>query len=117
MVCVFCISHVPALLTLPIRAFEGRNHCWIASWSSWCRAARVQDCGAELFGRAQGGARAVAFEDLEGLIGGVASATAMGAGAVLGHAFKPWQGALMAFMICLLGYRGLVIVGIKRDRV
>ena len=27
MICVFCISHVPALLTLPIPGYEGRNCC------------------------------------------------------------------------------------------
>lgn len=30
MVCVFCISHVPALLTLQIPGFEGRNLLLIA---------------------------------------------------------------------------------------
>jgi phosphatidate cytidylyltransferase len=30
MVCVFCVAHVPALLTLPIPEFEGRNLLLIA---------------------------------------------------------------------------------------
>ena len=31
MICVFCVSHVPALLTLDIPGYEGRNPLLIAS--------------------------------------------------------------------------------------
>ena len=53
----------------------------------------------------------------EGLIGGVASATALGAALYWATPFTPWQAALMALTICLMGFfGGLVMSAIKRDR-
>ena len=40
----------------------------------------------------------------EGLVGGVASATLLGALLYRITPFKPWQAALMAFLVCLMGY-------------
>ena len=53
----------------------------------------------------------------EGLIGGVASATALGAALSWATPFNPWQAALLAFAICMMGFfGGLVMSAIKRDR-
>ena len=53
----------------------------------------------------------------EGLMGGVASATALGAALYWITPFAPWQSALMAFVLCLMGFfGGLVMSAIKRDR-
>ena len=53
----------------------------------------------------------------EGLIGGVGSATLLGAGLYWATPFKPWQAALLALLICVMGFLGgLVMSAIKRDR-
>jgi phosphatidate cytidylyltransferase len=53
----------------------------------------------------------------EGLIGGVASATALGAALFWITPFTPLQAAALAFVICIMGFfGGLVMSGIKRDR-
>ena len=53
----------------------------------------------------------------EGLIGGVASATLLGAALHGITPFSPLQAAGMALLICLMGFfGGLVMSAIKRDR-
>src|SRR5699024_10233419 len=53
----------------------------------------------------------------EGLIGGVLTATASGAGLWWFTPFAWWQGALLALVSCLMGlFGGLVMSSIKRDR-
>src|SRR5699024_6440037 len=53
----------------------------------------------------------------EGLIGGVLTATAIGAGRWWITPFAWWQAALLAFVSCLMGFfGGLVMSSIKRDR-
>jgi phosphatidate cytidylyltransferase len=53
----------------------------------------------------------------EGLVGGIASATAIGAALYWITPFAPWQAALMALAICVMGFfGGLVMSAIKRDR-
>jgi phosphatidate cytidylyltransferase len=51
------------------------------------------------------------------LIGGVATATALGGALYWITPFSPLQAAGMAFVICIMGFfGGLVMSGIKRDR-
>jgi phosphatidate cytidylyltransferase len=53
----------------------------------------------------------------EGLIGGILSATAVGAAVWWATPFTPLQAAGMAFLICVMGFSGgLVMAAIKRDR-
>lgn len=53
----------------------------------------------------------------EGLVGGVASATSVGAGLWWITPFSPLQAASMAFVTCLMGFLGgPVFSAIKRDR-
>ena len=39
MVCVYGISHVPALLLLKFPDYEGKTHSWCFFWCWWCKAA------------------------------------------------------------------------------
>ena len=118
MICVYCITHVPALLTLEIPGYEGRNLLLIAFLVIVVQGSDVlQYVWGKLLGKPQGRARAVAVEDLEGFVGGVASATRSGAALYWITPFTPWQAALMALTICLMGFfGGLVMSAIKRDR-
>jgi len=54
---------------------------------------------------------------VEGFVGGVLSATAIGAALWWITPFSPWQAAAMALVINLMGFfGGLVMSAIKRDR-
>ena len=53
----------------------------------------------------------------EGFIGGILTATLLGAGLWWATPFSPWQAAGMALAITLLGFAGgLTMSAIKRDR-
>ena len=118
MVCVFCISHVPALLTLNIPGFEGRNLLLIVFLVLVVQSSDVlQYIWGKLFGRHNIAPDVSPSKTLEGLIGGVASATAIGAGLWWITPFSPWQSALIALAINVMGFLGgLVMSAIKRDR-
>ncbi|TMH62123.1 MAG: phosphatidate cytidylyltransferase [Betaproteobacteria bacterium] len=118
MVCVFCISHVPALLTLDIPGFEGRNLLLIVFLVLVVQSSDVlQYIWGKLFGRHRFAPDVSPSKTLEGLIGGVASATAIGAALWWITPFKPWQSALIALAINVMGFLGgLVMSAIKRDR-
>ena len=118
MICVFCVSHVPALLTLPIPGFEDRNLLLIAFLVIVVQGSDVlQYVWGKLFGKRKVAPELSPSKTWEGLIGGVASATALGAALYWATPFNPWQAALMALTICLMGFfGGLVMSAIKRDR-
>ena len=118
MICVFCVSHVPALLTLDIPGFAGRNLLLIAFLVLVVQGSDVlQYVFGKLFGRRKVAPDLSPSKTWEGLIGGVASATALGAALWWITPFSIPQAAGMALVICLLGFfGGLVMSGIKRDR-
>jgi phosphatidate cytidylyltransferase len=118
MVCVYCISHVPALLTLDIPGYEGRNLLLIAFLVLVVQGSDVlQYIWGKLAGRRKVAPQLSPSKTWEGLIGGVLSATALGAALYWITPFTPWQAALVALTICLMGFfGGLVMSAIKRDR-
>lgn len=118
LICVFCISHVPALLTLEIRDYEDRNLLLIAFLVIVVQSSDVlQYVWGKLFGRRKLAPVISPSKTWEGLIGGVLSATALGAALWWATPFNPWQAALMALAINLMGFfGGLVMSAIKRDR-
>ncbi len=118
LICVFCISHVPALLTLEIRDFEDRNLLLIAFLVIVVQSSDVlQYVWGKLLGRHKLAPVISPSKTWEGLIGGVLSATALGAALWWITPFSPWQAALMAFAINAMGFfGGLVMSAIKRDR-
>jgi phosphatidate cytidylyltransferase len=118
MICVFCISHVPALLTLPIPGFEGRNLLLIAFLVIVVQGSDVlQYVWGKLLGRRKVAPELSPSKTWEGLIGGVASATLLGAGLYWATPFNPWQAGALALLICIMGFLGgLVMSAIKRDR-
>jgi len=118
MISVFCISHVPALLTLDIPGYEGRNLLLIAFLVVVVQSSDVlQYVWGKLFGRTKLAPDVSPSKTVEGLVGGVASATAIGAALWWITPFNPWQAALMALAINMMGFfGGLVLSAIKRDR-
>jgi phosphatidate cytidylyltransferase len=118
MVSVFCISHVPALLTLDIPGYEGRNILLIVFLVLVVQSSDVlQYVWGKLFGKHKIAPLVSPSKTLEGLVGGVLSATALGAALWWITPFTVWQAALMAFAINVMGFLGgLVMSAIKRDR-
>lgn len=118
MICVYCISHVPALLTLNIPGYEGRHLLLIAFLVLVVQGSDVlQYIWGKLLGKRKVAPELSPSKTWEGLIGGVLSATALGAALYWITPFNPWQAALIAFTICLMGFfGGLVMSAIKRDR-
>jgi phosphatidate cytidylyltransferase len=118
MVCVYFVSYAPALLTLRIPGYEGQNGkllCFLVT------VAQMSDVLQYVWGKTLG-RRPIAphvspNKTLEGFAGGVASAVALGAALWWITPFSPWQAALMALAICVMGFfGGLVMSAIKRDR-
>jgi phosphatidate cytidylyltransferase len=118
MICVFCVSHVPALLTLEIPAYEGRGLLLIAFLVLVVQSSDVlQYVWGKLLGRRKVAPLLSPSKTWEGLIGGVASATLLGAALWWLTPFSPMQAGLMALLINLMGFfGGLVMSAIKRDR-
>jgi len=118
MVCVFCISHVPALLTLEIPGYEGRNILLIVFLVLVVQSSDVlQYVWGKLFGKHKIAPDVSPSKTLEGLVGGVLSATALGASLWWITPFTVWQAALMAFAVNVMVFLGgLVMSAIKRDR-
>lgn len=118
MICVFCISHVPALLTLHIPGYEGRNLLLVAFLVLVVQSSDVlQYIWGKLVGKRSVAPVISPSKTWEGLVGGVASATVLGAALYGITPFTPWQAALMALAINTAGFfGGLVFSAIKRDR-
>ncbi|MBB3457937.1 phosphatidate cytidylyltransferase [Rhizobium sp. BK313] len=118
MICVFCASHVPALLTLHIPGYEGRNVLLIAFLVIVVQLSDVlQYVWGKLFGRHKIAPKLSPSKTVEGFVGGVVSATLIGAALWWITPFTPLQAGLLAFVITLMGFfGGLVMSAIKRDR-
>ncbi|MBL8472578.1 MAG: phosphatidate cytidylyltransferase [Rhodocyclaceae bacterium] len=118
MICVYCISHVPALLTLPIPGFEGRNALLIAFLVLVVQLSDVfQYVWGKLLGKHKVSPNISPSKTMEGLVGGVATSTLIGAGLWWITPFSPLQAGAIALAINLMGFfGGFVLSAIKRDR-
>jgi phosphatidate cytidylyltransferase len=118
MICVYCASHVPALLSLTIPGHEGRNILLIAFLVVVVQLSDVlQYTWGKLLGRHRLAPSVSPSKTWEGLVGGVGSATLIGAALWWMTPFSVWQAGLMALVISLAGVcGGLVMSAIKRDR-
>jgi phosphatidate cytidylyltransferase len=118
MVCVFSVSHVPALLSLQIPGFEGRNVLLIAFLVVVVQGSDVcQYIWGKLFGRHKIAPNLSPSKTWEGFIGGALSAIVIGASLSWLTPFTPLQAGGMALIIVLMGFfGGLVMSAIKRDR-
>jgi phosphatidate cytidylyltransferase len=118
MLCVFCISHVPALVMLDIPGYEGRELLLIAFLVIVVQASDVlQYVWGKLLGRHKVAPRLSPSKTWEGLVGGVSSATLLGASLWWITPFTPLQAAGLSLTITIMGFAGgLVMSAIKRDR-
>lgn len=118
MVCVYCVSYAPALLMLEIPGYENQNAKLLFFLVLIVQLSDVlQYVWGKLLGRHKVASVVSPNKTWEGLIGGVLSATGIGAAVWWATPFTPAQAAGMAFLICVMGFAGgLVMAAIKRDR-
>lgn len=118
MICVYCISHVPALLTLEIPGYAGRNAFLLVFLILVVQSSDVlQYVWGKLLGKTQIAPEVSPAKTVAGFVGGVASTTVLGAALWWITPFTPAQAALISFSLALMGFLGgLVMSAIKRDR-
>lgn len=118
MICVYCASHVPALLYLQIPGFEGRNVILIAYLIFVVQLSDVmQYVWGKLIGRTKVAPTLSPSKTWEGLVGGTLTATVVGTALYWMTPFSPLEAAGMCLLITLMGFfGGLVMSAIKRDR-
>lgn len=117
MITIYCISHAPALLLLPITHFEGQNTLLLLYFLLIVQLSDVlQYVFGNLFGKTKVAPIVSPNKTLEGLIGGGLSAILVGAALWWITPFTPWQSAGMAAIIVVMGFLGgLVMSAIKRS--
>ncbi len=118
MIAIYCVSHIPALLSLNIPGFEGQNILLIAFLVIVVQASDVlQYVWGKLMGKTKIAPRLSPSKTVEGFVGGVGSATLLGASLWWITPFSFWQAGGMALVIALMGFfGGLVLSAVKRDR-
>lgn len=118
MICVFCVSHVPALLDLKIPGYGGRNVLLIAWLVIVVQLSDVlQYVWGKLIGKRKLAPKLSPSKTVEGLVGGALSASAIGTALWWMTPFRPLEAAGMSLMITALGFAGgLVMSAIKRDK-
>ena len=118
MVCVYCVSHVPALLTLKVKGYEGQNAKLLLFFVLVVQISDVlQYVWGKTFGRHAIVPTISPNKTVEGFWGGVLSATAIGTALWWATPFQWWEAALFSFLLTLMGFfGGLVMSAIKRDR-
>lgn len=131
MVSVYAISHVPALLQLPFAIAHGREAAEGSPPDSGGAAAAalllymvivvqgsdvLQYVWGKTLGRHPIAPTVSPSKTWEGFLGGVLSATGLGAALWWATPFTPWQAALISLLACAMGFLGgLVMSAIKRD--
>ena len=119
MACVFGVSHAPALMTLPTVPGDGGGGVRLLSW--FLLVTQLSDVLQYLWGKFLGrrpvAPRVSPNKTWEGFVGGVGSATAVGAALWWATPFTPGQAAGMGLAVTLSGFAGgLVLSAVKRDR-
>lgn len=118
MICVYCISHIPALLMLDIAGYEGKSVLLLVFLVLVVQASDVFQyvCG-KLFGKTKFSPKVSPSKSWEGLLGGWALSVALGASLYWITPFAVWEAALIALTINVMGFfGGYVLSAIKRDR-
>lgn len=118
MVCVYCVSHAPALLILKIPGYDGQNGKLLFYF---ILVVQLSDVFQYIWGKAIGhrpiAPKVSPKKTWEGFVGGILTACAVGTALWWATPFTPLQSAGMSLTITLLGFAGgLVMSAIKRDR-
>lgn len=117
LITVYCISYAPALLLLKLPGGSERNMLLLIWLLLVVQLSDVlQYVFGKLLGRHPVAPRISPSKTVEGLLGGGASAIAIGAALYALTPFNPWQAALMATLVVLAGFLGgLALSAAKRS--
>jgi phosphatidate cytidylyltransferase len=118
MVCVYFVSHAPALMLLRIPGYEGQGAKLLFFLVCVAQMSDVLQyvCG-KLFGRHPIAPKLSPNKTVEGFVGGGLLATGLGASLWWITPFTPLQAAGFAALCVMMGFfGGLVMSAIKRDR-
>ncbi|SBT05271.1 Phosphatidate cytidylyltransferase [Candidatus Accumulibacter aalborgensis] len=118
LICVFSISHIPALLTLQIDGHPERNGYLLIYLLLVVQASDVlQYLWGRLAGRHLITPGLSPSKTVEGTVGGIVTATVLGAGLSSLTPFTIVEGTLISLLITLLGFAsGLAMSAVKRRR-
>ena len=117
MISVFCISHIPAILTLDIEGFEEKKLLLMIFLILVVQSSDVlQYVWGKLFGKHKIAPKLSPSKTVEGFVGGVISASVLGGLLYWLTPFNPVQAVLMSLLICHMGFLGgLVMSAMKRS--
>ena len=118
MVCVYCVSHAPALLMLELRGYEGQNAKLLLFMILVVQISDVlQYVWGKLLGEHKIAPNVSPNKTWEGFVGGILCASAIGTALWWLTPYTPLEAAGMSLAVTLLGFAGgLTMSAIKRDR-
>jgi phosphatidate cytidylyltransferase len=118
MVCVYCISYAPALLTLEIPGYYKQDARLLLFLVLVVQLSDIfQYVWGKLLGRRKIAPLISPNKTWEGFIGGIATSVAVGTGLWWLTPFSPLQALFVSLAISLMGFAGgLTMSAIKRDR-
>jgi phosphatidate cytidylyltransferase len=119
MICVYCVSHAPAILVLlKIPGYENQNARLLFYFVLICELSDVlQYVFGKTFGRHPVAPAVSPKKTWEGLIGGVSTTVLIGAALWWATPFTPLEAAGICLAVTIMGFGGgLVMSAIKRDR-
>ena len=116
LICIYCLSYAPALLTLKIN--PPRNVSLLFFFILMVQLGDVfQYAWSQLPSKHAIVPTINPSKTWEGLLGGTATAALLGAALYWATPFPPWMAALMSLVVALMGAAGsLTMSAIKRDR-
>ncbi len=117
LVCVYAVSHMPMILSLPLKGYEGQNAKLLFFFVLTVQMSDVlQYVWGKTCGRHKVAPHVSPSKTWEGTLGGIGTTVAISTCLYWATPFRPWQAALMALLICVAGFfGGLVMSAIKRD--
>ncbi len=118
MVSIFCLSHVPALMSLNIKNFSKEKNVLLVIFM--IVVVQSSDVLQYVWGKSIGKRKILPSispsKTIAGTVGGIASATLVAALMSPLTPFSSFQSALIGLVVCLMGFcGGLVMSAIKRD--
>ncbi|MCS4532909.1 phosphatidate cytidylyltransferase [Neisseria montereyensis] len=118
MISVFCLSHVPALLTLHLDGFPQEQNILLLIFM--IGVVQASDVLQYIWGKTLGKRKIMPSlspsKTVAGTVGGIASAVVVAMLMAPLTPFSTWQAGLIGLVICLMGFfGGLVMSAIKRD--
>lgn len=117
-ICIFCLSHVPALLFLQLEGINPNSNIILLIFL--ITIVQASDVLQYIWGKLIGGAKIMPAlspsKTISGTVGGIGSAVILAMLLSPLTPFSLWQAAIIGCAVCIMGFLGgLVMSAIKRD--